>query len=816
MARATLELYSDLKCAGGVRLGTFHTGEVGSVEISIMAGGITAIIQPITDAFLGGEKGQVLRLKDALGTVREARITGRQDGWQDGHLTPVTLQAAPAREDLGRYLLRTESDGVTVFAFDDELTLGDWLSTYILPALALDGITFVSAGTIEPTQWAKASGSAVSVLQLVRILEAATKSEYDLVPDGSDTGYTIDFRARVGDTNTALVLHPQKNLIALERDDDQGQGASVLVPLGATRDSGEPATIRDHLFAVSAIATDTLTLIDPAGGDGPIQITDQFVGLFLRAADGSTTEIQSTAAPGTVEVDTGDGSLFAVGDLTRIVADATGAALLELVHPTLVLAPPDGLGRVVGVHQTDYRGEANYLRNPDLTDWAATGRGALRFCQADGGQTGTSIDMKNLPPGLEIAAGDNLWYKLNATQRGPNAITAPATVSGSGTVTLSLTTSITVVDDDIEILSQPEAGQADGWGGSWPYGYRYDRTVMAIAGVTVNGNHTGAYHVALTGFIEDDIVPVHAIVAVGATEAHVTAEAKADGAGGVVVSLDAPITASDTDPVSFSFEVMGEAGGDNALWMPYIPTGLTTSPAHVVDTPAYNVPFFAGDGYLWGVVGLTWVGGGGWGRNAAADFYIAPKLELFVGGSVVASVQDLGRGGTYDEPAVLGNLDFNLRCNYGLSADDDVFLRVTGPSIVWGNSGPEASGGDGILLRWAMVYVGTEELLPFINGAYADRTFASGNRALVIEATARGTWRATIKNLAATDSVSAEEPRIGGDAIVDVAALGPRSNRRIAGISFDAYQQERVYLLLEARPRGLTEFILAPLTGANA
>jgi hypothetical protein len=119
------------------------------------------------------------------------------------------------------------------------------------------------------------------------------------------------------------------------------------------------------VWQVSAIAGAVLTLVDPAGGDGPIGFDDQLNGKYLRKPDGTLTAITaSSAAAQTVTVASAAG--LVVGDLVQFRLDGTGKDLTYLDNPAGIAA--DGI-KVGTFERSDIPATNNRLRNSVLRTW---------------------------------------------------------------------------------------------------------------------------------------------------------------------------------------------------------------------------------------------------------------------------------------------------------------------------------------------------------------------------------------------------------------------------------------------------------------
>src|SRR5690606_27718979 len=130
------------------------------------------------------------------------------------------------------------------------------------------------------------------------------------------------------------------------------------------------------------------------------------------------------------------------------------------LNPTSVAA----YGRRVGTaRDDDWRAERNYIHNPFFGDWPD--KPLVYAGRLDGSHSAaTSANLKDLPPNQSIAEGDVLYLGIlsgggNRVQR----ITANATISGTGTVTVSVASGFSAPADTYVYIIRT--------GGRFPAGY---------------------------------------------------------------------------------------------------------------------------------------------------------------------------------------------------------------------------------------------------------------------------------------------------------------------------------------------------------
>lgn len=381
---ATLSIWDDWACDGGANVAELAL-IVGAVERWDVDTGWSCSVElsPEDPRIASVVKRQILRWDLRDGTVREYRISSVSDA-RDVSATTVTVEGQDPRIDLAERVLLSTTGSAGVVYFDDgraELPPDDYIDDVIVPGAVAAGLS-VSKGTITPTvdlslTWSKSS--ALSLLQQVvqGVRDRGIACEFDFRRNGT-TDYKIDLVTAIGSSATAPELHVGRHVTRWQRRKTTTDQASRVFPFGDSDGTGYPATIAHAAWAVSAKTGDVLTLIDPLGGAGPVQFTSQHADpngvWYLRATDGTLTQVQASsrtsATQSSVTVDTGDGSLFTVGDEVEFRADATGTLLASLTHPTYIAAPPTGYGeKIVPLERPALRGERNLLPNPWCETW---------------------------------------------------------------------------------------------------------------------------------------------------------------------------------------------------------------------------------------------------------------------------------------------------------------------------------------------------------------------------------------------------------------------------------------------------------------
>lgn len=305
---------------------------------------------------------------------------------------------------------RIDSDGTHVPDFESVgLTPALHISTWILPACVRAGLSFVVAGTITPTGNYDMTYAWDSPLSALLRLAEITLMELDVRRVGT-TQYAIDLIPSVGSSAPVADVRLGRNLVNLRRTRVADEQVTRVFPRGMQTDSVY-ATMADATWIVSAVAGTVVTLADPAGGAGPIQFTNQFVGMYLRNAAGTLYPI-TASNPATQQL-TVTGVSVAVNDPVQIRLDSAGSDLLYLDSP----ADQTSYGiRAVPFDVPDVPATNNLVKNAVMRTWPGSA---------------------SAPPTSWTALGAPTIAKQTAgpfTALGGNSIHVTATADGTGVI----------------------------------------------------------------------------------------------------------------------------------------------------------------------------------------------------------------------------------------------------------------------------------------------------------------------------------------------------------------------------------------------
>lgn len=369
-----VEIQTDVRCAGGARRAWFPATDLLDCQAVLSPTEpetLRVALQRTDDRAAEVLAGRVVRtcFSDTADD-REWDIIQLEDTDTDEALA---LTAQPIALRLGRVLYEAE-DGATGAPVVDFTAVGvtasEAITDYVLPPLADRGLTWIAAGTIDPTNRFDLSGQWASVLEIVRAIAApsAGAAEWQLRRNG-DASYLIDLRTQIGSSAGTLRVRTGGNLLAHRRSRSVLEAVTRVFPRGA--EVAQQRTMADHLWEVASVAGLEITLAAPDGvSAGPIQYADQLNGLYL-ASFGSTTfsaTLITDSDAVTQKVTVASAAGFSIGDPVRVLASssANGARLTSLTNPTLAAAPSaGGLGDLGEFYDLpDLRGDCNLIPNP--------------------------------------------------------------------------------------------------------------------------------------------------------------------------------------------------------------------------------------------------------------------------------------------------------------------------------------------------------------------------------------------------------------------------------------------------------------------
>lgn len=716
-----------------------------------------------------------------------------------------------------------------------ELTIQEYLDTYVLPFLASLGLTWITAGTIEDASTHTVTWDRWSPLRLLNELESRTRFEFQLRRTGE-----IDFLERIGSTAPVPVIATGKNLTALAKTTDPSGFATVVQAFGGIPEgSTERATMGLAQWIVSNKSGSTFTLSALNGGPGPWAIDDQGNSLYIRTAAGDITAITDSATSGSTTV--ADASGISDGDYVMIVADASGSLVEELEDPS-------GTARVVGTYANDdLRGEANFLANPWVQDWPTKPSGVYARVSGDHVATSTSLTLKDIVPSNQAFAAGDFVSVLFPLGHPVCRVTSSATASG-GSVTLSITPAVwagTSTNNNFFLYNNSPVVVHTGLAGGAP-----DQWTDVQLGTTSAAvfQHRTTTLTDLTGTIsalDDFSVPLPPTNVSSTAAVRVTVSGL--GAGAIIQTGDAlwfedtqsqpyrfiiaPTTAdgSGVATVTINQNRPAAAVGDTVrIVRPAFPDDLFRTPssesicflAHrknfasdtelagcVFDLPTVTLPYIPTAPNVWLKGGFTVRGEGGI-NNAGA---VRPcRLQLLSqAGAVLAEVVPPAFGFTDASGSgpMFGNprdhdAQVELSVGVALTAPLTVTPRVIG--CYRADTSNINAGHPFTFVRWLMLQVGSDDqAAPPIIGSHATRLWQAANDRLLLHRQLPEEIKVTSRELVEHFGLTPAEAKLqlGGTVRLMDPEIGTDDEYRVVEVIYDAVDASNTSFVLTTRLR---------------
>lgn len=168
--------------------------------------------------------------------------------------------------------------GYRAYEFSDTRTAADWMTAYVIPALQLMGVTWVSLGDVDPLQHVTMAPSYWNGLRTMNELAAATECEWQLRPDGLN-GFKLDLKYAIGDEAALRVLREGKSLPRLRRASNALPMVTRALPVGGKGHSPFAKTIQGLRWRVAAVnpGSSSVELVALDGSQVPaVRVADQY------------------------------------------------------------------------------------------------------------------------------------------------------------------------------------------------------------------------------------------------------------------------------------------------------------------------------------------------------------------------------------------------------------------------------------------------------------------------------------------------------------------------------------------------------------
>lgn len=733
----------------------------------------------------------------------EFRLTGMEDGAAGAPTVRVKGEPIVSiLRDVGPLREPTVGGGSYYSRGGIDLTPTQYIDEFIIAFLEdYCGITWIARGTVDFTGTHSISWDAWTPLQLMTELERLTGGEFEFERNGT-TNYRIHLRTRVGQSAQQAVVSQGRNLVDAVRTRSPEGFATVVQPFGMVPEgSVERATIGLASWKVSAVSSDDVTLVDRAGGDGPVAITDQFVGNFLLATDGTLWEIEATTTAGVFSLETGGGASFTAGDEVEIRKDGDGTLLEELVDP-------DASQRVVGTFNADdMRGERNYAANPFADTWTTKPSGV--YADVNGAHVASATLALDgiVPADKAFKEGDAIAF-LNVLDKNVFRVTADATAA-AGAVTLSVSPSVTCSNNDqvaIYNLTAPPDGWTDVNDGTSKisiFQYRPSST-SELTGL-VNGT-TSNRRITLDGLTAGaEIYAGDALQKTGglATEwAPIVLPATVDGSGNVTVTTAAiqgtPGTFTDNEAIRIVRPSIPASAADSVVTLLCRKqnSGDTGVTGAVLQLPEITVPFLPDRPTLWVRAGFTIRGQGAFNNTSI----VAPKLQLWDGSALAEVVADAELTGDLDNDTQVA-----VHVGYQMTADLTASVRVLGAAR---NGGGNLFVGDPFtFVRWIAMSLGSDDpSTPPVWGSHATPLWQYGNRRLLAHRQLPTSWSVTARELVDRFGLTPAEAQLvlGGEVRLVCQELSIDDTFRVVEVNYNLVDDGDTSFTLSTRLEDLT------------
>jgi len=755
---------------------------------------------------------RAIAVADLLGCVR---TTGGPIGdldWLVMELTvpdtdaePAVIEAVPMSEVLaGIPIVETVTGGEARYLYGASLLLSEWVAL-IEENCAREGYPWILAGDVVTDPVVELPAEVRSALKLIRDIEAGvwsgSRQEFSFRPVGR-TEYRIDFSPQTGSGFAPIMLSVDRQLSGLEERRGGDHLTTDVTVLGLTAEGDiEPQKMGRGTWRVVSVEAGTVTVEDPAGGDGPILVDGQFAEPGAEAAllrqDGTLEPIVGSGEPGTFLV--ADESGFALNDDIEIRADTDGTLLTSV-------RDPNATGRRWRTWPDEtLRGERNHVPNP------AGARGTFDHDAISGRivsvtQDGDDLDveLKELPADAAgtVNVGD-LWVIWTSGAGG--AVSRTGIVSAGGTPDGSGDLSITIADLIIsasgpflndEVLIYRAGTMPDGWStlGINPWQPAIVKVSRDASPLTLTGTADGAQtlqrRIVITGITPDATWAAGHIFRVGGVSHSIASVGGVDGSGDGTVELFTRITVAAGAGVEIlAPDTYGEIGAGAGFVMPRWKGEGAGAPELL--SPLYTIRADPVENRLWMAVAATYLGTGTvtpW-VGIGAPFERTPIRIRLVddGGTELVSLTDADETGTGRVLDASGVTPIDLRAMYSLTTTRRLRIGITGvfdqdPNF-WRPGAPF------VVVREVMLFLGHAaagaEGVPYIDGSHATRGHQQANRVLRtygpgggVITSSRGMDLASF----ASHVVSDEQITLGSDAYLYRTRSGQTRTARILGV----------------------------------
>ena len=361
---ARLELWDNIECDGGTRLG-FVTSIIAATEKEELNGDEKLELEVYrSDLTAQFDHDIVIRTVDSEDNYDEWRIRKIREGHDTEGRETVRLTCESIRFDLinnAEILERAEVDGSANSHFE---YYGLTPEQHIDVILSYADDYFVK-GTIEPTDPVDMIYHDDSPLSALMELATITNTELEVVRDGS-FGYRINLVEQIGAGFDTLEIRHGSNLLSGDRETDSADmGTRVYVRGGQT--FGREGTLAGASWEVAVQSGGTIQFVDEI-----MLENDQLNGYYVIDKDGFARQITDSVAPSTIVTAT----TVSLPDNRRLsfkrqyTDPVTGTIIyVDLTYLELPSAVAQYGIKPSLLERSDIPGVNNYVVNPLLSEW---------------------------------------------------------------------------------------------------------------------------------------------------------------------------------------------------------------------------------------------------------------------------------------------------------------------------------------------------------------------------------------------------------------------------------------------------------------
>jgi hypothetical protein len=655
----------------------------------------------------------------------------------------------------------------------------NFLATFVVPHLTRRGYTWIEIGQIDSTTQFSLSWDAFTSTQLIEAVAREVGAEWQLRRDEPNSRYVIDIVERISGVISEVEAREGLNILQLVRQRNREKLFTSIRPSGLLPEgSQERATLGYATWRVTNVTGDVIAIEPHQGGIGAVLEDGQHVGLFVESGSGTYHEIEgSVESTQTLELESGAGASFSVGDDVMIVADNQGTLLSSVESPSGIAQ----FGFVQGNSQSKHFGHRNFLARPFVRYDAQPV--IVRGTNASTGTSNTR-DFSNLPVGHVIAAGD--LFKNDGSFAGVTVLTG-GTVNGSGNVTITFTGSVSTSSGADAQFYRASSLTVGDWGSSIVSASSLNPFNAASAldeACNADGAITSSTRLALKNVTPGTVITPGTFIGSDTfAMRYVIDGPHTVGSGGTAVVV-----------LNRTFTI-----GDNAALTLQRPTypGIGAQPGDSVTISSLAVTFTRDeyvnnrfDETVWFTRDFTYVTGGTNGISGVIRIRDTSNNELVANGPEAVDLSDLA--------------NYNERLTHQLTVSDNLPTGTYRFQIVT----PTVSSGTPLFAfraERAQVSLGRQPY-PFVEGSEATRIFQDGQIALLASRQWPATYTARLSEIVSEWGLDPYSPALALGSFLRVRSpsINLDTILRVVAIEYDPSDPQDKVFTLDADPERIS------------